>query len=180
MALINIEYGSIASSDTMNKNFLYLEDKITELSNSSNTMISSILSNIATINSRLGEITDDVQDDAKNFESKIEDYRTKTRLALNNLSMLPNWDKCFALTNEEQASFKVPKNGYLLLNPKPESKGNLTVNDSVVTLKTRNSSYDNAGQLFFIPVKAADVVGCTLSLAGAYFLPVVEISSEEL
>ena len=28
MALINIEYGSLASSETMNKNFMYLDDKI--------------------------------------------------------------------------------------------------------------------------------------------------------
>lgn len=180
MALINIEYGSIASSDTMNKNFLYLEDKISELSTSTNTMISSILSNIATINSRLGDVADNVQDDAKSFESKIEDYRIKSRNALNKLSMLPNWNKCFALTDSEQASFKVPKNGYLLLNPKPESKGNLTVNGAVVTLKTRSGSADNAAQLFFIPVKSQDLASSTLDLAGAYFLPCVEISSEEL
>ena len=160
MALINIEYGSIASSDTMNKNFLYLEDKISELSTSTNTMISSILS--------------------KSFETKIEDYRIKSRNALNKLSMLPNWNKCFALTDSEQASFKVPKNGYLLLNPKPESKGNLTVNGAVVTLKTRSGSADNAAQLFFIPVKSQDLASSTLDLAGAYFLPCVEISSEEL
>ena len=180
MALINIEYGSIASSDTMNKNFLYLEDKISELSTSTNTMISSILSNIATTNSRLGDVADNVQDDAKSFESKIEDYRIKSRNALNKLSMLPNWNKCFALTDSEQASFKVPKNGYLLLNPKPESKGNLTVNGAVVTLKTRSGSADNAAQLFFIPVKSQDLASSTLDLAGAYFLPCVEISSEEL
>ena len=180
MALINIEYGSIASSDTMNKNFLYLEDKISELSTSTNTMISSILSNIATINSRLGDVADNVQDDAKSFETKIEDYRIKSRNALNKLSMLPNWNKCFALTDSEQASFKVPKNGYLLLNPKPESKGNLTVNGAVVTLKTRSGSADNAAQLFFIPVKSQDLASSTLDLAGAYFLPCVEISSEEL
>lgn len=180
MALINIEYGSIASSDTMNKNFLYLENKVSDLSNSLNTTISSILSNIATINSRLGEITDDIQDDAESFESKIEDYRLKTRLALNNLSMLPNWNKCFALTDAEQTSYKAPKNGYLLLDPKPESKGTLTINSKVVNLKTRNGSADNAAQLYFVPVKAADIISCTLTLNGAYFLPVVEISSEEL
>lgn len=180
MALTNIEYGSIASSEMMNNNFKYLEDKITELASSSNTMISSILSNIATINSRLGDITEDIQDDATSFESKLEEYRTKTRLGLNKLSMLPNWNMCFALTETEQASYKVPKNGYLLLNPKPESNGNLTVNNCVVTLKTRSSAYDNAAQLFFIPVKTGDNVSSTLTLNSAYFLPALEISSEEL
>ena len=43
MALINIEYGSLASSDTMNKNFMYLDDKIAESSESIMTSISSIL-----------------------------------------------------------------------------------------------------------------------------------------
>ncbi|MCM1004417.1 MAG: hypothetical protein NC408_08760 [Candidatus Gastranaerophilales bacterium] len=180
MALINIEYGSIASSDTMNKNFAYLEDKITEVSASTNTMISSILSNIATINSRLGDITDNVQDDAKSFEAKLEEYRNKSRLCLNKLSMLPNWDKCFSLTEAEQSSYKVPKNGYLLLNPKTDSKGILTVNGSEVTLKTRYSGYDNSAQLYFIPVKTGDTASCTLTLEGAYFLPALEISSEEL
>lgn len=180
MALINIEYGSIASSDTMNKNFAYLEDKISELSNSSNTMISSILSNIATINARLADISEDVQDDATSFESKLEEYRNKSRLCINKISMLPNWDKCFELTDEEQSSYKVPKNGYLLLNPKVDSKGELTINGSVVTLKSRSASADNASQLYFIPVKAGDVASCTLSLINAYFLPAVDISAEEL
>lgn len=180
MALINIEYGSIASSDTMNKNFVYLEDKITELSNSSNTMISSILSNIATINSRLGDISDDVRDDAQTFEAKLEEYRNKSRLCINKISMLPNWGSCFALTAAEQASYNVPKNGYLLLNPKSDSSGKLTINGTVVTLKTRAASADNASQLYFIPVKAGDVASCTLSLIGAYFLPSVDITTDEL
>lgn len=180
MTLENIGYGSIASSDLMNNNFLYLDNRITTVTSEINTMISSILSNIATINSRLGDISDNVQDDAKTFESKIEEYRNKSRLALNKLSMLPNWDKCFALTETEQSSYKVPKNGYLLLNPKPESKGNLKINDTTVVLKTRNASADNSSQLYFIPVKANDIAECTLTLNGAYFLPIVEISSEEL
>ena len=62
MALINIEYGSLASSETMNKNFSYLDDKISETSDAIMTTISSMLSSIATINSRLSEITGDIVD----------------------------------------------------------------------------------------------------------------------
>lgn len=180
MSLINIEYGSIASSDTMNKNFSYLEDKILELSNSTNTMISTILSNIATINSKLGDISDDIKDDAMSFESKLEEYRNKSRLAINKLSMLPNWSKCFELTDAEQSNYKVPTNGFLLLNPTVDAKGTLTINDSTVTLKTRSGNYDNASQLYFIPVCAGDIASCTMKLIEAYFLPAAEISSEEL
>ena len=45
MALENIEYGSLASSETMNKNFMYLDDKIANTAESIMTSISSILSN---------------------------------------------------------------------------------------------------------------------------------------
>ena len=44
MALINIEYGSVARSDVLNKNFLYLDEKIADTNNSNATSISSILS----------------------------------------------------------------------------------------------------------------------------------------
>ena len=47
MSLINIEYGSLASSEVMNKNFLYLDDKIAESNNSIMTSISSILSRLS-------------------------------------------------------------------------------------------------------------------------------------
>ena len=62
MALVNIEYGSLASSEIMNKNFIYLDDKIAESSESIMTSISSILSNIATINTRLNDISENITD----------------------------------------------------------------------------------------------------------------------
>lgn len=180
MELINIEYGSIASSETMNKNFAYLNDRISEVSTSLNTVIASILSNIATINSRLSEIAGDIQNDAESFNSKLNDFKTKSRLAFNKLSMLPNWSNCFVLTDAEKNSYTVPKNGYLLLNPKVNSKGTLSINGKTVTLKSHSVSSDNASQLYFIPVKTGDIASCTLDLDCGYFLPVVEISTGEL
>mgnify|MGYP003308186977 CR=1 FL=1 len=43
MSLINIEYGSLASSDTMNKNFMYLDNKIAESVGDIDTSIKLIL-----------------------------------------------------------------------------------------------------------------------------------------
>ena len=60
MALINIEYGSLASSETVNKNFTYLDEKIAESNESIMTSISSILSNIATINARINDISENM------------------------------------------------------------------------------------------------------------------------
>ena len=50
MTLIEIEYGSLASSETMNKNFNYLDDKLTNITEDINTNIATINSNIASIN----------------------------------------------------------------------------------------------------------------------------------
>ena len=77
MALIDIEYGSLASSETMNKNFTYLDDKIAETSESIMTSISSILSNIATINSRLNDITESMDGSMDVLTSSLDDYKIK-------------------------------------------------------------------------------------------------------
>lgn len=50
MALTRIEYGSLASSDIMNNNFEYLDNRISAVNNSLGLNNSSISSNIASIN----------------------------------------------------------------------------------------------------------------------------------
>ena len=50
MALTKIEYGALASSQVMNNNFDYLDDRITSLSQSMSSANSAIYSNIASIN----------------------------------------------------------------------------------------------------------------------------------
>lgn len=53
MPLTNIEYGSLASSEVMNNNFEYLDNKITQVANNLVSTSSSIYSNIASLNSTL-------------------------------------------------------------------------------------------------------------------------------
>ena len=74
MDLKIIEYGSLASSEIMNNNFSYLDEKI-EYSNSNlNTSISSLLSNIATINNRLNDLSTALADAIETSNSNIEEY----------------------------------------------------------------------------------------------------------
>ena len=53
MALTTIEYGALASSQVMNNNFEYLDNRITSVSNTVTSNNSSILSNIASINTAI-------------------------------------------------------------------------------------------------------------------------------
>ncbi|MBQ4114938.1 hypothetical protein IJD34_05995 [bacterium] len=177
MALINIEYGSLASSDTMNKNFIYLEDKIAENSESVMTSISSILSNIATINSRLADLAEDVSETNLSLNSKIEDYKLKTKLLVNLASMVPNWAECYSV--DLNSEFVAPSNGYLLIIPYSNAQGNLLVNDTEIKLKVRASSDDNAAELMSIPLYEGDRAYSTMNFNTIYFLPSKEISLEE-
>ncbi len=61
MALINIEYGSLASSSVMNNNFEYLDNRISTLSESLTAATSSISSVSASITNMVGQIADKIR-----------------------------------------------------------------------------------------------------------------------
>lgn len=178
MALINIEYGSIASSETMNTNFSYLDEKINTSNTQINTSISSILSNIATINSRLTEISDSLTSSVSTLQTTISDNKTKTKLLVQKSGMVPSWNSCSSITFDPDHSYTASSNGYILVLPNASGGGNLTVNSSTVTFKTWANVYDNAANLVVIPLKNGDVVSTTASCQAAYFVPAAEISVE--
>ena len=179
MALIDIEYGSLASSETMNKNFLYLDNKISDTSESILTSISSILSNIATLNARLNDMSESVGDSIESLISTIEEYKTKTKLLVNKASMVPDWKNCATVSVTTNTNYIVPSNGYLLIMPNTTAKGNLIINNSTVTFKNRISGDDNSAQLVAIPVYDGDIVSTNVSFATVYFLPSKEIVLED-
>ena len=178
MSLINIEHGSIASSETMNKNFTYLDDKISDTSETIMTSISSILSNIATINTRLNEISEEITDSVDSLSSTIEDYKTKTKLLVNKASMLPNWQNCSKITLSENLKYSVPSNGYLLLNINLIAGGNLIINEFSIKINPTDIS-ETLSQLFAIPVNKGDIVSSDIVFNDTYFLPTKDVSIDE-
>lgn len=169
MALIDIEYGSLASSDIMNKNFMYLDNRISESSGDINTSISSLLSNIATINTRIAELAEDLSETITDFTNKIDAFKLKTEILINDSTMVPDWARCSLIS--QLSGYVVTSNGFVLINPKSNANGNLTINGSVVALKTRANNYDNAAQLMAFPVKEGDVVSLNIECNNVYFLP---------
>ena len=176
MALINIEYGSLASSDIMNKNFMYLDDKIGETSESIMTSISSILSNIATINNRLNDISENMADSVQNLVTKLNECKTKTKILVNKASLVPDWINCVEITLNSDKNYTVSSNGYILMLPKSSSINTLSINDNIVNFRVSTSNY---GNLMFIPVCDGDVLSTTTNLEKLYFLPSREISLED-
>ena len=78
MALTEIEYGSLASSNVMNNNFEYLDNKITDVSES-------LSSNVATINSNLATTNASISTLGENVNKSVEDLNTNLTEATNNL-----------------------------------------------------------------------------------------------
>lgn len=178
MALIDIEYGSLASSEIMNKNFMYLDNRISEASGDINTSISSLLSNIATINTRLAELSEELSEIFEDFTNKLDTLKLKTEILVNDSTMVPDWSQCIYV--EQGNQYTVSSNGFVLLNPKSNASGELTINGVVVTLKTRANNYDNASQLMAIPVREGDVVVCNLECNSVYFLPTKNFKYESV
>lgn len=179
MTLINIEYGSLASSNTMNQNFTYLDDKIDETSDSINTSISSILSNIATINSRLNEMSEEFEDSVAQLNTTIDDYKSKTKLLVKKTNMVPDWASCSSVSIIVNEQYEAPSNGYLLLIPNSSEQLNLTIDGVKFLLNHSISSEENSSQLLVIPVLKNDLINSNLSVTNAYFLPTKEISLED-
>ena len=69
MALTEIEYGSLASSEVMNNNFEYLDNKISDVSGNLSSNVATINANIATVNSSISTMGDNLN---KSIETTFE------------------------------------------------------------------------------------------------------------
>ena len=169
MSLTKIEYGSLASSEILNKNFEYLEESMEEKIRNVMTSISSILSNIATINSRLSEQEELIEDNSSEAIANLNEYKNKTKIAIQKSCMIPHWNGATVITIG--SLYNVKANGYLLIITNAESSnGMLKINTTTVNLEK--------DKLLVLPVKENDVVSSTLLIDKALFIPVTEINFE--
>lgn len=68
MALTNIEYGSVASSEVVNNNFQYLEDRISSVSQSLSTNVSALSGSI----SALSSVVDNNKETAEEADAELQ------------------------------------------------------------------------------------------------------------
>lgn len=69
MALTEIEYGSLASSEVMNNNFNYLDNRINTVSEAIQSATDDINTDIASINTSITSIEDDVEENTTSINS---------------------------------------------------------------------------------------------------------------
>ena len=171
MALINISYGSLASSETMNHNFSYLDDRITSTSESISTSISSIQSNIATINSRITSLAEDISDSLTTLSSTVESYKAKTKLLVKQANIVPDWSTMSEISIPN-TGYSVSTNGYVVIKSIAGKEGTLKINNNL-TWTIDNSGIDSDNTLpVIVPVKSGDILYGPLS-GSVYFVPAI-------
>ena len=170
MSLVNITYGSTASSATMNNNFSYLDNKIDTTAETIATSISSILSNIATINTRITDLSDSLSEAMDSLGSTIESYKTKTKLLVKQSTSVPNWAALTSIDISE-TDYTLASNGYILIASTAEAI-TLTINNIDIAVKNDSEKLP----LICFPVKAGDVLSANENVSNAYFLPAAVIS----
>ena len=168
MSLINIEYGSIASSDVMNQNFSFLEEKINNNSESVNESVVSILANIATLNLKMNDLTSEVSNYIKEISESIDNLKSDVGINLNKVSMVPNWNAKFTIS--DMSYYKSIQNGYLLLIPKVGAEGDLTINERKVDINFAT------GSLVVLPIMSGDIISSNIEFTSSYFLPVLVVT----
>ena len=75
MPLTHIEYGSLASSETMNDNFEYLDDRITAVANNLVSSTTSIYSNISSQTASFSKQISGLASDINELEGDLGDLR---------------------------------------------------------------------------------------------------------
>lgn len=79
MSLTEIEYGALASSEVMNNNFQYLDNKISDVSENLSSTTAIINTNIATANSSISNL-------GESMNKSLENMKTNLTTAMNDIA----------------------------------------------------------------------------------------------
>ena len=108
MPLTTIQYGSLASSEVMNDNFGYLDNRITTVSNNLTSTANSLSSSIAGINTTLTQMNEDLEDDIEQLEADLDSLETD----FNNKDDAPDYTQGISITREAMP-YTIEKDGYI-------------------------------------------------------------------
>lgn len=164
MALEHIEYGALASSELMNDNFEYLDNRISDLAETQASDTSSIYSNIASLNSTLSQQNEDMASDI----SDLEDYAEAIRDDFDSQNNAPDYSRVIGIT----LPYTAIQDGYVYGGVNGiDTMRYVYVNGQIVH---GHSGYSGgysvySGSLF--RVSAGDIVTCSKTSGNYYFYP---------
>ena len=148
MALTEIEYGSLASSEVMNNNFNYLDNRV---SNLSETIISSnagINSNIASINSTITSLTDKLNTDIEKLTtdlSTINSSLSSNGLYITTFYQDSSWYREYFSDAEKENRVWLEQGGVCSSRSSTTYIKAFSNTNYTLTLGTHNTNYEHGG-----------------------------------
>lgn len=164
MPLINIEYGSLASSEVMNDNFAYLDDRITNNAESAASNNASLLSNLLNLNNTLTQTDNEIKSDLSDLEEDV----TELRSDFDSQNNAPDYSKGIGIT----LPYTVQSDGYVYAGVSGiDACRYVYVNGHIVHGHCGYSGGVNvySGSLF--RVSSGDSVTCDVAFGSYYFYP---------
>lgn len=105
MALTHIEYGALASSETMNDNFDYLDNRISTVADSLSSNTSSIYSNIASLGGTVSAQIEDIVEDVSELAETVDGIRDD----IDSENNAPDYNRVVSIT----LPYTVTQRGYV-------------------------------------------------------------------
>ena len=163
MPLTNIEYGSLASSEVMNDNFEYLDDRITDVAGNLTSTSSSIYSNIASLSTTLSGQSEEIASDLQDLKTYTEDFKDE----FDSVNNAPNYSQGIGITLPYSALANgyvyagVDGMEYVYVNNMPVhgncgySGGKWVYSGSLIRVSTGDiiTSSNASGNYYFYPMK---------------------------
>ena len=164
MPLTHIEYGSLASSETMNDNFEYLDDRVTTVANSlvsTSTNIYSSLSGLnASLSSQISDLASDVDGLGDDLDALRGDFTSQNNA--------PNYSRGVGIT----LPYSVTKDGYVYAGVNGmDYMSYVYVNQKVVHGHCGYSGGYSVYSGSVFRVSAGDVVTANRTSGSYYFYP---------
>lgn len=164
MALEHIEYGALASSELMNDNFEYLDDRISSVVASQTSTFSSIYSSIANLNSTLSQQGEDFESDI----SDLDDYAKAIRNDFDSQNNSPDYSHGIGIT----LPYTVTSDGYVYAGVEGvDSKKYVYVNGSIVHGHCGYSGGKAVYSGSVFRVSKDDVITCQKTHGSYFFYP---------
>lgn len=148
MALTEIEYGALASSEVMNNNFNYLDNRINNISETIIANTASNNSNIASINSTISSLTEKLNTDIENLNADLT--KTNSEISKSGIYIATyingnSWYREYFSDTEKKNRVWIEQGGVIW------SRGSVTYLKSfqdtnyTLTLGTHNTYYEHGG-----------------------------------
>lgn len=148
MALTTIKYGELASSEIMNNNFKYLDDKISNLNETVTSNKAGMNSNIASINSTITTINENMTQNVKNLEESIN--KTKSFFSESGLFVTTyingvSWYKEYFSDSEKKTRVWLEQGGVLNSRSSTTFLKKFTTTNYTLLLGTHCTYYEGGG-----------------------------------